>query len=362
MPANIYSYVGREAAWHKLGTVTGRHMTWAEVQANGGLDYVVFKSQLHDGLGRPVNAWGTFRWNRTDKLAGNREAAVFLGVVGEEYNVIQHAEGFRMIDALVASVDNAHYETAGALGNGERVWGLADLNLAVSVGADKQVGYLLFCTGHDGSLSHQYRIVLTRVVCQNTLTAALSEKTRAKLTIRHTKNAGAKLDGIHEALTSLRGDMLTVEEKLNFLATRRVTREAVESVFHRLFPKTKAEDGAEKESCTRRKNVLADILTMYESNDNNAFPEQRGTAYNLLNSIVEYADHSRSSRGGNGNGRAESALFGSGERLKAQALDVILETANGLPVMSPAPVYRLPAALETGSRGLLDQILTESAS
>jgi hypothetical protein len=78
MPANINAYIGREAAWHRLGIVTGHHLTWREVQADGGLDYVVFKSQLHDGLGRPVNAWGTFRWNRADKFAGNKEAAVFL--------------------------------------------------------------------------------------------------------------------------------------------------------------------------------------------------------------------------------------------------------------------------------------------
>jgi hypothetical protein len=87
MPANINAYIGREAAWHRLGTVTGHHMTWTEVQGNGGLDYVVFKSQLHDGSGWPVDAWGTFRWNRADKLAGNREAAVFLGVVGEDYGI-----------------------------------------------------------------------------------------------------------------------------------------------------------------------------------------------------------------------------------------------------------------------------------
>jgi hypothetical protein len=154
--------------------------------------------------------------------------------------------------------------------------------------------------------------------------------------------------------------MVSVEEKLNFLATRRVTREAVETVFDRLFPKPKAEDGAEKESSTRRNNVLADVLAFYESNDGNAFPGQRGSAYNLLNAITEYTDHARSSRGGNGNGRAESAMFGSGERLKAQALDVILETANGLPVMTAAPVFKLPAASETGT--LLDQMISESAS
>jgi hypothetical protein len=38
MPANIYSYVGREAAWHKLGTVTFRYMAWAKVQESGGLN------------------------------------------------------------------------------------------------------------------------------------------------------------------------------------------------------------------------------------------------------------------------------------------------------------------------------------
>ena len=361
MPANIYSYVGRQAAWHALGTVTGNYMTWADVQQSGGLDYAVFKSQLHDGLGRPVDAWGTFRWNRADKLAGNPDAAVFLGVVGEDYQVIQHADGFRMIDALVGSVDGAHYETAGALGNGERVWGLADLNLAVCVGQDKQQGYLLFCTGHDGSLSHQYRICLTRVVCQNTLSAALSERTRAKLTIRHTKNAKDKLDGVHEALASLRGDLLSVEEKLNFLADRRVTRESLAAILERLFPKPKSDDGSEKESSTRRNNVLADILAMYESNDNNAFPEQRGTAYNLLNAITEYTDHTRSSRGANGNGRAESAMFGSGERLKAQAVDVIVEAANGMPPVATAMTYaRKPVDCTSGS--LLDQIIEQDAA
>ena len=126
MPANIFVYAGRQAAWHKLGTVAGHHMTFAEVQQHG-LDYTVFKSQLRDGRSRPVNAWGTFRWNASDRADGNKEAAVFLGVVGEDYQVIQHADGFRTMDALVASVDGAHYETAGALGNGERVWGLADL-------------------------------------------------------------------------------------------------------------------------------------------------------------------------------------------------------------------------------------------
>src|SRR4051794_26188064 len=100
MAHQINTYVGREAAWHKLGTVTGKYQTTDELLRDEGFQYVVFKSQLRDGLCRPVDAWGTFRWNLTDKLAGNKEAAEFLGAVGKDYAVIQHDEGFKSIDTL----------------------------------------------------------------------------------------------------------------------------------------------------------------------------------------------------------------------------------------------------------------------
>src|SRR5262249_35482925 len=142
------------------------------------------------------------------------------------------------------------------LGNGEKVWALADLGLAAKVGNDVQKGYLLFSTGHDGSMSHSYRICMTRVVCENTLNAALSEKSRASLTIRHTKNAMNKLIDARTALDSLGTDVRKVEDKLNFLAGRKCTREAVTSIFDRLFPKTKKDDSTEVSS-SRRDNILA---------------------------------------------------------------------------------------------------------
>ena len=91
MAHNINTYIGRQAAWHALGTVTGHYMTWKDILEHGGLDFDVFKSQLHDGRGLPVAAWGTFRWNQTDKLARDASKAQFLGVVGEDYKVINHA-------------------------------------------------------------------------------------------------------------------------------------------------------------------------------------------------------------------------------------------------------------------------------
>jgi phage/plasmid-like protein (TIGR03299 family) len=347
MAHNINTYIGRQAAWNTLGTVTGKYQTTEELLRDPGFQFVVFKSQLRDGLGRPVDAYGTFRWNLADKLAGNKEAAQFLGAVGKDYAVLQHDEGFKSIDAVMRTADGAHYETAGVLGNGERVWALADLGFAAKVGEDTQKGYLLFSTGHDGSMAHSYRLCFTRVVCQNTLGAALSEKTKAALTIRHTKNAMGRLIDARAALEAMGDDVVRIEDRLNFLAGRKMNRETLAVIFDRLFPKRE-----EAKIQTRRENILSDVLKIYEVNDGNAFPEQRGTAYNLLNAITNYTDHERSSKE---DGRAESAMFGSGDSLKSKAFEVIYEASKALPQVATRFTVRTDG-LSTGS-GILDSVL-----
>ena len=351
MAHNINTYIGRQAAWHALGTVTGHYMTWKDILEHGGLDFDVFKSQLHDGRGLPVAAWGTFRWNQTDKLARDASKAQFLGVVGEDYKVINHANGFELIDTMMAdsAPNGAHYETAGVLGNGEVVWGLADLGLSVRVGDDKSSAYLLFCTSHDGSYSYQLRGCMERVVCNNTLDIALSERTKNVFKIRHTKNALSKVADAHRALESVAGDVKSVEQKLQFLAGRKVTRESLDKLMLRLFPLKAKDDGAPEESSTRRNNVLAEVLSLYDANDGNAFPEQRGTAYNLLNAVTAYTDHTRSTKG---DMRAQSALFGSGRALKDSALSLILAEAEQMPPVNLRQAAGASVAVDWDSLGL----------
>lgn len=82
MAHNINTYIGRQSAWHTLGTVTGKYMTWREILAHGGLDFEVIKNQLEFG-GIQIDAWGTFR----------SDNGVFLGTVGKDYTPINHATG-----------------------------------------------------------------------------------------------------------------------------------------------------------------------------------------------------------------------------------------------------------------------------
>jgi phage/plasmid-like protein (TIGR03299 family) len=358
MAHNLYTlsngasaYVGRQSAWHQLGTVTGEHFSWQDQEQAAGLNFTVEKRQL-EYMGSSVDAWGTFRVDYDQ--ATRVKSHTFLGAVGEDYQVIQHGEGFKMLDSLVGAAGGAHYETAGALGKGETIWGLVDLNIGLSVGDDRHESYLLFSTSHDGSKSHGYGLTDTRVVCQNTLNMALSSKAASSLRVRHTRNAMDRIQSMHTALEGITNDVRTMEQKLNMLAQRRVTKESCEQIFARLFPPTLI-DGKPKEDSTRRQNQIAAILERFESNDNNAFPEQRGTAYNLLNGITEYVDHYRD--GVRGGKRAEAAMFGSGNQLKTNALEIIMASANGMPAKVQT-IYTAPKPVATET-SLLDSIVED---
>jgi phage/plasmid-like protein (TIGR03299 family) len=327
MAHNINHYIGRRPAWHQLGTVTGTYMSWQDIVSAGGLDYTVEKRQL-EFAGRPVPAWGTFRSDNDE----------FLGAVGSDYKVIQHQRGFELVDALVSSQDGAHYETAGALGKGEKVWGLADLNIQTRVGNDESGVYLLFSTAHDGSISHNYRVTTTRVVCQNTLNLAL-QSSPAGFRVRHTKNADTRLDAAHAALAAIEDEARSMEEKLNFLAQRKMTRETMNGLMDKLFPPQKDADGVKRDT-TRRANLIAGILDRYDWNDGNAFREQRGSMYNALNAVTEYTDHIQ---GTDAASRAETAMFGAGDRRKTAALDYLMVAATSAAPM-PAPTTYAPAA------------------
>jgi hypothetical protein len=99
-------------------------------------------------------------------------------------------------------------------------------------------------------------------------------------------------------------------------------------------------------------------------NDDNAFPQFRGTGYNLLNSITEYTDHFRDTRSADGDTegqRAFSALFGSGDKFKQEAVEIVLELTNGAQSVNQPKEYSFRSdPNETTGSALLDDILGAS--
>jgi len=228
----------------------------------------------------------------------------------------------------------SRYVSAGALGNGEKIWTLAKVpfDFSVAEAADRVETYLLFTTAHDGTGAAKAKIVCTQVVCNNTLEMVLGEAGE-EISIRHTKSAKERMDRAVKLMAGTQSTISDLKAKLIALADRKLTREKTTDILDRLFPKMEDVNGKEVET-TRRDNIVSGILQCFESNNENAFPSVQGTAYNLLNAVTEYTDHLRSARGSSKDGsasvsketkRAESAMFGSGASLKREALSVILE-------------------------------------
>jgi len=366
-----YEIMTRGTAWHGLGQVVEDAQTWGETMEKAGLNWTVSKHQQKSVLtGELIDSYDIYR----DDTKG------FLGNVGADYNPIQNIEQFKFVDELLERENGAHYEAAGALGGGQRVFALANLSDAFEVvDGDRHENYLLFSNSHNGSQAARVFLTSVRVVCANTLRAALSEsssragKARKNgvdsdiIKIRHTKSAQARLGAAKNIIMTAHDSVKSLREKMQILAGKQMTKANYEAIVNRLFP-IKVKDGQDAPaaaSVTRRDNVLTEILNLYEGNDNNAFPEIRGTAYNYLNAITEYVDHYRPVVMTDAKAgwtveqvRANNALFNGGAELKESALDIILAETMNNPSVSRSTKYA--AGRDTNGAAVLNDILSKN--
>ncbi len=129
----------KEKAWHGLGQIVSDYPTSKEALTFAGLEYTVEKRKLFtfdsaNQNGNPeadiiipeIEVPNYFATVRTD-------TEQVLGVVGRDYQIVQNVEVFSFFDAIVGG-DGIQYETAGALGNGERIFITAKLPDYIEVG------------------------------------------------------------------------------------------------------------------------------------------------------------------------------------------------------------------------------------
>src|SRR5258706_9386499 len=195
----------QEKAWHGLGQIVQDYPTSAEAIKFAGLDYKVEKRKLftydnENNIGNPdidiiipeIEVPNFYATMRTD-------TEQVLGVVGKEYEIVQNADAFSFFDAIVGG-DGIMYETAGALGKGERIFITAKLPDYIKVGNNDLIEkYLFLTTSHDGFGSITAAFTPIRIVCNNTLNAAFRNCSNS-IKIRHTQNAKERLEEAHKVM------------------------------------------------------------------------------------------------------------------------------------------------------------------
>lgn len=335
---NQYSFFSvKEKAWHGLGQIVDGYPTSKEALQFAGLDYTVVKRPLftydtenmeadeETGIRIPEigvpNYYATLRTDNED----------VLGVVGKDYEVVQNLDAFSFFDAIVGG-EGIQYETAGALGKGERIFITAKLPGYIRVGNDDLTEkYLFLTTSHDGYGSITAAFTPIRIVCNNTLNAALKNQTNS-IKIRHTMGAQERLEQAHR-LIGISNNMATeLEAIFNRWSKIRVTDPQVKKLIQMaLVPNKEAlkhlQEGKEDELSGYYTNMCNSAYEYAMSNATQTLESTAGTLYGAYNGVAGYFQNVRKYR--NEEYKLKSILYGGTAQQRTQtAFDLCTEFVN----------------------------------
>lgn len=318
----------RERPWHGLGVVLDKHPKNIEdAIKKAGLDWTVEQRPVYAALNdddenlvvEPVE--GYFANIRQDTNTP-------LGIVSKRYKPVQNSEAFSFLSSLFGS--EMHFETAGSLMNGRRVWVMMKIPDFVEVGGDAIGQYAFISNSHDGKSSVLLAVTPVRIVCQNTLNAGIRHAKRT-YSIRHLGNPSMKLTEARHALDVT----INYYEKFkgigDALAQCKLTDRRVKNLIEKLIPI----DQSMKERAARNREEAREAVkslykygTIIEDGEwrLSTRPENApDTAWAFYNAATEYADWYRGEK--KAGGRFQRSIDDP-DGFKANAWELALDIAN----------------------------------
>lgn len=280
----------REDAWHRLGTTLEDAFDAKTALQQGHLaGWDVRKINL---TGTEVTDSGVLSMDIPDRWANIYTnpvtgAAQYLGVVGSHYQPIQNEAHLDLLDALVDEAGVKHFETAGSLRGGKEVFVSMRMPSTLQIGGEDPVDvYLVAMNSHDGSSAFKFLVTPVRVVCANTLAAALGQA-QASFSIRHTRGADGKIQEAREAL----GLTWKYAEEFEAAAQKMIETTLKTKDFEKVARRIVGMDGAtlSKRAQTSAARNLDGLMGLWESSD--TMTKIKGTRWAGYNAVTEYVDH-----------------------------------------------------------------------
>jgi phage/plasmid-like protein (TIGR03299 family) len=324
-----YSFFSvQEKAWHGLGQIVTDYPTSAEAIKHAGLDYEVIKSPLYTNASNIIDPTDSLEIRDNEVNVPNYFATIrtdnnnVLGVVGKEYHIVQNREAFSFFDAIVGGTDGILYETAGALGNGERIFITAKLPdyIRVGNGDDVTEKYIFLTTSHDGSGSITAAFTPVRIVCQNTLNASLRNMSNV-VRIRHTSGAKQRLENAHKVMGLANEFSNQLEDIFNNWAKVKVADNEVKKMIQfALCPNKETlqhlKAGNDDEISTVFKNTVEDAFAYAMTSDSQQMNTTKGTLFGAYNAVTGYYQNVRSYK--DSEAKLQSIILGGTAQLKSQ--------------------------------------------
>jgi phage/plasmid-like protein (TIGR03299 family) len=341
------AYVGK-TPWHGLGTELRAGCSVEQWTEAAGLDYVVERSPVQfvrkptpaeiEEFGSDTLMDPTVSFKGRDVLYRTDTGAP-LWVASKSYNIVQPSEVMDFF-AKLSEIGGFELETAGALSDGKRIWGLARVNDgAPVVGQDVVRPYVLLATSYDGTLATTAKFTAVRVVCHNTLTMSVgSSEDGMRLASSETDTVGKAVSSLVRIPHSTTFDADAVRKSLGIvkdvferwlvesalLAEKQIDDTQfglfLENLLQPLQPKTVHGSPAKP---ARECRPFARIKSIYENNLIGADLAGESNRWRALNAVTQFVDYER---GRTANSRLDGAWFGVGDAIKTRAFDLLVKT------------------------------------
>ena len=283
--------------------------------ARGGLDFEVKKVPMRHP-------------NRDEVVAGfhnivRTDTGDVLSVVGDKYQPIQNRDFFGDVADTLVAESNATISRCFSA-DGKSVHMIIDWprDEGISVLGDIVSKRAIIKNSHDASSVAGISLMPMRLACLNGMVVPVGSFSFV-FKIMHTITADRRIT----RATNILGDAGKYFEQfgraMNVMAETKVTDAHADTILKSIAP-------FDTDS-TKSKNKLEVVTDLWRGGQRGGNHQAiRGTAWGLFNAVAEYADHKstiRRTRATQGNGsvsRFNSAVGGSGYRLKLNAYDRIL--------------------------------------
>lgn len=333
--------------WHGLGTRVEDTMSGQDMLIAAKMGWRVQRRSLamKDAQGDkcitdPLKAFRAIVRADTDRV---------FQVATDKYHPIQNEE---IVDFFkeYCEAGHARLETVGALQGGCKVWALARLNGGSTAdlgNGDELRGYMLLATSHDGSLRTIGKPTQVCVVCWNTLSAALGEKSTNEFRMKHTRKftpqvakeaqqimglAIQSIQATNEKAAQLAKVGIDDKGRVEFVKRllsgetllEQIAADAQPSdaaLLERIVDNHASPKDVKDEMGRLGKAILAAML----NSPGSELPTRANTLWGAVNGVTYYSDHER---GRGQDTRLANSWFGAGDHLKTAAMNTALEIAG----------------------------------
>ena len=308
------AFVGK-TPWHCLGQSLDKNASIEQWQVSAGMNWTVEDFPVLYAV--PVDGKLEHKCFDSKKVLYRSDTKEPLSVVSNRYKPVQPAECLEFFRDLVQE-SGFRIHTAGTLRGGKQLWALAETGRYGEVSKGDGVGaFLLLSTSCDRTLATTARSTKVRVVCNNTLSMAISVDDKHKVSFTHIQ----KFD--HAEVKRRLGCSVksfgAFLETAKFLQNQKITLNQAQLFLKNIlgpYVQTKEDDFFVENNRAYKK-----ILTLF--NEEAKGIEFAGhTKWGLLNAVTEYCDHHNTSR--NDDARLSSTWFGTGSKIKTNTFNMLL--------------------------------------